>query len=118
MCQVQQAINRNLPRQLSRRSSSRSQQRLVRRWSRRRYGSIWPLEGPKHPFGQEAPAWAPWATSISPLDAIPDVVTRIGFADDLGVLALAVATVAAPINNEVRAVASKKMSNWVDLKKA
>lgn len=70
--------------------------------------------------GQEekAPAWAK-ATIIAslgyfiaPLDAILDLTPVVGYADDLGVLALAVAAVAAYINDDVRAKASVKMERW------
>jgi uncharacterized membrane protein YkvA (DUF1232 family) len=49
---------------------------------------------------------------ISPIDAIPDITPVMGFADDLGVLAAAVATVAACINAEVKAKATKKLREW------
>lgn len=49
---------------------------------------------------------------ISPIDAIPDFVPIVGFTDDLGVLLAAVGTVAAHIDGEVKALASKKMADW------
>jgi len=49
---------------------------------------------------------------ISPIDAIPDVVPMIGFADDLGVLAAAIATVAIYITDDVKAKAAEKLEAW------
>lgn len=52
------------------------------------------------------PAWAKAAITgalgyfILPLDAVPDVLAGIGYTDDLAVLALAVATIAAHITPE------------------
>jgi uncharacterized membrane protein YkvA (DUF1232 family) len=66
----------------------------------------------------DTPTWAKTviygalAYFISPLDAIPDVTPVIGFVDDLGALAAAVATVSAYINDEVRQQASNKLADW------
>jgi len=49
---------------------------------------------------------------ISPLDAIPDIVPFVGFADDLGVLAAAIATVATYITDDVKAKAEAKLAEW------
>lgn len=49
---------------------------------------------------------------ISPLDAIPDLVPAVGYSDDLGVLALAVTTVAAHITEDVKALTAKKLREW------
>ena len=49
---------------------------------------------------------------IFPIDAIPDVVPLVGYSDDLGVLALAVTTVAAYINEDVKVMAKTKMRDW------
>jgi len=63
----------------------------------------------------------PWAKAtivaalgyfISPLDAIPDLTPMIGYADDIGVLTLAVATVAAYIDDDVRRKAAEKLHDW------
>jgi uncharacterized membrane protein YkvA (DUF1232 family) len=70
--------------------------------------------------GQEenAPAWAK-ATIIgalgyfiAPLDAIVDLTPAVGYADDLGVLALAIAAVATYINDDVRAKTAVKIQEW------
>jgi len=66
----------------------------------------------------ETPVWArstivgALGYFISPIDAIPDIVPVVGYADDLGVLALAVATVAGYINEAVKQRASEKMADW------
>ncbi len=49
---------------------------------------------------------------ILPLDAIPDITPILGFSDDLGAIALALATVAAHIKPEHRALAQKKITQW------
>lgn len=49
---------------------------------------------------------------ISPVDAVPDVTPIVGFTDDLGVLAAAVATVIAYITPEVKHKAKEKMALW------
>ena len=70
--------------------------------------------------GQEekAPAWAKATIVgalgyfIAPVDAIVDLTPAIGYADDLGVLALAIAAVAAYINDDVRKKTADKMQAW------
>ena len=49
---------------------------------------------------------------ISPIDAIPDITPIAGYSDDLGVLVLALSTVATYINDDVKNAASKKMIDW------
>jgi uncharacterized membrane protein YkvA (DUF1232 family) len=69
----------------------------------------------QHP---ETPVWAKTAIYgalgyfISPIDAIPDIVPVVGYSDDLGVLALALATVSIYITDEVKTTASKKIEVW------
>ncbi|MFT4520866.1 MAG: uncharacterized membrane protein YkvA (DUF1232 family) [Halioglobus sp.] len=67
---------------------------------------------------EKAPAWAKGTIAaalgyfIVPLDAVADITPGIGFTDDLGVLALAIAAVAAYINDDVRAKTTAKMNSW------
>ncbi|GAB5450107.1 MAG: hypothetical protein Hals2KO_04350 [Halioglobus sp.] len=67
---------------------------------------------------EKAPAWAKATIVgalgyfITPLDAVVDLTPGVGYVDDLGVLALAVAAVAAYINDDVRAKARAKMGEW------
>lgn len=66
----------------------------------------------------ETPVWAKTAIFgalayfISPIDAIPDVLPVIGYVDDLGVLAAAVASVSAYIDADVKQDARNKMAAW------
>ena len=67
---------------------------------------------------EKAPAWAKATIAgalgyfIVPLDAIPDLTPAVGYADDLGVLALAIAAVATYINDDVRRKTAEKMAAW------
>ena len=67
---------------------------------------------------EKAPAWAKATIAgalgyfIVPTDAIIDLTPAVGYADDLGVLALAVAAVATYINDDVRRKAADKMRDW------
>lgn len=49
---------------------------------------------------------------ISPIDAIPDATPIVGYADDMGVLAAAVATVAAHIKEEHVKKARETLRSW------
>lgn len=66
----------------------------------------------------ETPVWAKTAIYgalgyfISLIDFIPDVTPLIGYADDLGVLAVALSVCAAYINDEVRQKAQARLRNW------
>lgn len=66
----------------------------------------------------EVPGWAR-ATIVGalgyfilPLDACPDFVPGAGYVDDLGVLALAFATVSHYIDDDVRAKARTRLRRW------
>lgn len=68
----------------------------------------------------DTPAWAK-ATIIGslgyficPFDAIPDMTPVVGYVDDLGVLMLAVATLAAYIDDEVRERAARQLRRWFE----
>ena len=72
-------------------------------------------------FAAQNPATPAWARSviygalgyfIFPLDAIADITPVVGYADDLGVLAAAVAIVVLFINKEVKEKAALKMKDW------
>ncbi len=49
---------------------------------------------------------------ISPIDAIPDITPVVGYADDLGVLAMAVSAVALYIDKNVKDKAKTKLNDW------
>lgn len=67
---------------------------------------------------EDAPAWAKATIAgalgyfIVPLDAITDLTPAVGYADDLGVLVLALAAVARYINDDVRAKTANRMQAW------
>lgn|SRR5574341_1062201 len=67
---------------------------------------------------KDCPAWARTVIVgalgyfILPFDAIPDFLPAVGFSDDLGVLAGAVAAVAAQIDGEVKAKAEEQLKGW------
>jgi uncharacterized membrane protein YkvA (DUF1232 family) len=66
----------------------------------------------------EAPAWAKATIYaalgylILPADAIPDLMPAIGYADDLSALTIAIATIAAYIDSNVRTKAREKINQW------
>ena len=49
---------------------------------------------------------------ISPIDAIPDLTPLIGYSDDLGALAMALAIVASHLKKEHAKLAEQKLSQW------
>lgn len=67
---------------------------------------------------EKAPAWAKGTIAaalgyfIVPLDAVADLTPAVGYADDLGVLVLALAAVATYINDDVRAKTADTMKRW------
>lgn len=74
-------------------------------------------------YAAKDPNTPTWATNtiyaalayfIFPIDAVPDIVPVVGYTDDLGVLAAALATVAAYITKEVKEKAQNKVSEIFD----
>lgn len=67
---------------------------------------------------EQAPAWAKATIAgalgyfIVPLDAITDLTPAVGYADDLGVLVLALAAVASYVNDDVRQKTARRMEAW------
>ena len=67
---------------------------------------------------EKAPAWAKATIAgalgyfIVPLDAVADLTPAVGYADDLGVLVLALAAVATYINDNVRERTAATMARW------
>ena len=67
---------------------------------------------------RDTPTWAKTvivgalAYFILPMDAIPDYIVAVGFTDDLGALAAAVATVAAHLKDDHASKAKKMMEKW------
>ncbi len=50
---------------------------------------------------------------LMPIDAVPDLTPILGYTDDVTVLAAALTTVAAYINDEVKQNARTKLSAWI-----
>lgn len=67
---------------------------------------------------EETPAWArrivlgALGYFLMPLDLVPDLSPVIGYTDDLGVLGIALVTIAGHINQEVKARAREKLTTW------
>jgi uncharacterized membrane protein YkvA (DUF1232 family) len=67
---------------------------------------------------EKAPKWAKATIAgalgyfIVPLDAIADFTPAVGYADDLGVLVLAIAAVATYINDDVKDKTAARMTAW------
>ncbi len=49
---------------------------------------------------------------ISPIDAIPDVVPVTGYADDLGILAMALTSLSSYVTSAVTTQATEKLKQW------
>jgi len=72
-------------------------------------------------YAAQAPETPNWAKTviygalayfILPTDAIPDLIPGIGYGDDLGALASALATVAAHVTPEIGERAKRKAAEW------
>jgi uncharacterized membrane protein YkvA (DUF1232 family) len=72
-------------------------------------------------YAAQDPATPAWARTviygalgyfIFPVDAIPDSIPAVGYVDDLGVLAAAIAAVAMYITPEVKQKAKQKLQDW------
>lgn len=67
---------------------------------------------------EDTPAWAKTTIIgalgyfISPIDAIPDITPVVGFADDLGAVTIAFATVLAYVKEEHIRKARETMAKW------
>ncbi|RJE90732.1 DUF1232 domain-containing protein [Paenibacillus sp. 1011MAR3C5] len=70
------------------------------------------LQNPKTPAWAKTVIIGALAYFISPVDAIPDITPVVGFSDDLGALAAALAIVAVYIDDEVKSKARAKLSDW------
>lgn len=67
---------------------------------------------PETPRWAKATVYGALAYFIVPLDALPDVAPIAGYTDDLGVLAFAVCTVAAYIDDAVKARTRRVLARW------
>ena len=69
-------------------------------------------QAPQTPAWSKAVIYGALGYFIFPIDAIPDLTPVVGYADDLGVLAAAVATVAMHITDEIKATTAQKLQTW------
>lgn len=69
-------------------------------------------QSPQTPAWAKTTIYAALGYFIFPVDAIPDVVPVVGYADDLGVLTAAVAAVTMDITDEVKVQAKQKLKEW------
>ena len=67
---------------------------------------------PETPRWARATVYGALAYFVVPLDAIPDLAPIAGYTDDLGVLAFAVATIAAYIDEGVRERTRRVLARW------
>jgi len=67
---------------------------------------------PETPRWARATVYGALAYFIVPLDAIPDLAPLAGYTDDLGVLALAVSTIAAYIDDGVKERTRRLLARW------
>ncbi|MDN8540102.1 DUF1232 domain-containing protein [Erwinia sp. BC051422] len=58
--------------------------------------------------------YAALAYFVLPIDAVPDALPVVGFTDDPGVPAGALAAVSMYINEDVKNQATEKMADWFD----
>ena len=72
-------------------------------------------------YAAQSPATPAWARSVIygalayfvlPMDAIPDLIPGVGFTDDLGALAAAIAAVSMYIDDDVRHKTATRMAAW------
>ena len=71
---------------------------------------------------KETPVWARSVVLgvlgylLAPIDLIPDLTPFLGYTDDMGVLALGLATIAGYINEDVKVKARTKLYLWFGAK--
>ena len=70
------------------------------------------LTAPDTPMWAKAECIGALLYFILPFDAIPDFIPGIGYSDDLGVLLLAIATVAKYVTDDMKAKARSKCDEW------
>jgi uncharacterized membrane protein YkvA (DUF1232 family) len=72
------------------------------------------LQSPVTPAWAKAVIVCALGYFISPIDAIPDFIPVVGYADDLGVLIAAVGTVASHITPGIKTTAEETLRRWFD----
>ena len=71
-------------------------------------------QNPETPIWAKTTIYGALGYFILPIDAIPDIVPVVGYSDDLGVLATALATVSMYITDEVKKLAAQKIRDWFE----
>ena len=69
-------------------------------------------ERPDVPRWAKLTMWGALAYLVLPVDAVPDFLPGVGYADDLGALVAAVATVARYVDDDVKARARDRLATW------
>lgn len=69
-------------------------------------------QDPNTPLWAKTTIYGALGYFISPIDAIPDLTPFLGYTDDMGVLAGALAIVAARINDKHREQAKATLARW------
>ena len=69
---------------------------------------------PDTPVWAKAIIYSTLGYFILPMDAIPDIIPVVGYADDLGAFVVALGIVAAYIDKNVKQQAREKMKDWFD----
>ena len=69
-------------------------------------------QDPNTPLWAKTAIYGALGYFISPIDAIPDLTPILGYTDDMGVLAGALAIVAAHINDKHREKAKATLARW------
>ena len=73
-------------------------------------------------YAAQSPSTPKWAKTvvhgalayfILPADVVPDLLPGVGYTDDLGVLAMALATIAMQITPEIRERARRRAQEWL-----
>jgi len=72
-------------------------------------------KSPETPVWARTVAYGALAYFVLPTDSIPDIVPLAGYTDDLGVLALALGTIATRITPEIKARAHERMLSLLRL---
>lgn len=70
-------------------------------------------QSPQVPLWARTTIYGALGYFISPFDAIPDVTPLVGFADDLGVLAAALAVVLIHVTPEIEERARSQAARWI-----
>lgn len=71
-------------------------------------------QDPDTPLWAKTTAYGALAYLISPIDAIPDLTPILGYTDDLGAIAAAIAMIAAHVKTKHTEKAKETLKQWFD----